>query len=96
MAEAMTLKVLKSEGRSREEPAVSVIAPGGVGYLGMLRNHAPLVTTLIAGKLVWQRPSGERLTMRIGAGLLEVVKNQITILTDRVSEPQSERAERRL
>jgi F-type H+-transporting ATPase subunit epsilon len=95
MAEAMTLKVLTSEGLSREEAAVSVIAPGGLGYLGMLRNHAPLVTTLAPGKLIWQRPTGERLAMRIGAGLLEVVKNQITVLTDSVSEPQPERVERR-
>ena len=94
MTETMTLKVLTREGLSREEAAVSVIAPGTLGYLGMLRRHAPLVTTLAPGKLIWQRPDGERLAMRIGAGLLEVVKNRITVLTDSVSEPKAAPAQR--
>ena len=86
MADPITLRVLTQEGLVLEDEAVSVIAPGEVGYLGMLRNHAPLVTTLQLGKLTWQRPGGERRTVRIGKGLLEVVKNRLTILTDGVSE----------
>jgi F-type H+-transporting ATPase subunit epsilon len=96
MTESINLRVLTSEGLEFEDRAVSVIAPGGLGYLGMLRNHAPLVTTLAPGKLIWQRPSGERLAMRIGAGLLEVVKNQITVLTDSVLEPKVVTAKRNL
>ena len=81
----IALKVLTHEGIALDEQAVSVIAPGEVGYLGMLKNHAPLVTTLQPGTLTWQRPSGERLTAKVGAGLLEVARNQVTILTDAVS-----------
>ena len=85
----MTLRVLTQEGLVLEDEAVSVIAPGEVGYLGMLRNHAPLVTTLLPGTLTWKRPDGERRATRLGAGLLEVQRNHITILTDAVSEPQN-------
>ncbi len=81
----ITLRVLTHEGVALEETATSVIAPGAPGYLGMLRNHAPLVTTLQPGTLLWKRPTGERRTARIGSGLLEVVRNRITILTDTVS-----------
>ncbi len=81
----ITLRVLTHEGVALEETATSVIAPGAPGYLGMLRNHAPLVTTLQPGKLLWKRPTGERRTARIGSGLLEVVRNRITILTDTVA-----------
>ena len=88
MAGAITLRVLTQEGVLLEDEAVSVVAPGGLGYLGMLRHHAPLVTTLTPGKLTWKRPDGERRTARLGAGLLEVQHNHITILTDAVSEPQ--------
>ena len=86
----ITLRVLTHEGVALEETATSVIAPGAPGYLGMLRNHAPLVTTLQPGTLLWKRPTGERRTAKIGSGLLEVVRNRITILTDAVSEPSQE------
>ena len=88
MPPAITLRVLTQEGLVLEDEAVSVIAPGEVGYLGILRHHAPLVTTLTPGTLTWKRPNGERRTTRVGAGLLEVQHNRITILTDAVSEPQ--------
>ena len=86
MAGAISLRVLTQEGVLLEDEAVSVVAPGGLGYLGILRHHAPLVTTLTPGKLTWKRPGGERRTARVGYGLLEVVRNRITILTDRISE----------
>ena len=84
MADPMTLRVVTQEGLTVEDQAVSVIAPGEIGYLGMLKNHAPLVTTLSPGKLIWRRTSGERHIQWIGGGLLEIVRNQITILTDSV------------
>ena len=86
MEKAITLRVLTQDGLVLEDEAVSVVAPGEIGYLGMLRNHAPLVTTLQPGKLTWRRPGGEQHAVRVGKGLLEVVKNRLTILTDGVSE----------
>ncbi len=87
MAKTISVQVLTSEGLVLSDEAVSVIAPGGLGYLGMLRNHAPLVTTVRPGKLTWRRPSGERRTLLVGDGLLEIVNNKLTVLTNTVSEP---------
>lgn len=81
------LRVLTAQGLVLEDDAVSVVAPGEWGYLGILHNHAPLVTTLQPGTLAWRQPSGGRQARRIGAGLLEVSRNRLTILTDSVSEP---------
>lgn len=90
MADPITLRVLTHEGLAVEDTASAVIAPGGLGYLGILRNHAPLVTTLEPGTLTWRQSDGVSHTRRIGRGLLEVVRNQVTILTDAVqSEPES-------
>jgi len=86
MANPITLRVLTEAGVAVEDQAVSVIAPGEVGYLGMLSNHAPLVTTLQPGRLTWTRSSGERRTLRIGTGLLEISRNRCTLLTSTVSE----------
>ena len=82
MATTITLTVLTDAGLALEEQVVSVIAPGEVGYLGILRNHAPLVTTLTSGTLTWKLASGARRTAHLGSGLLEVVRNHVTILTE--------------
>ena len=87
MSGPITLRVLTDAGLALEEPAVSVIAPGEVGYLGVLVNHAPLVTTLQPGKLIWRRPDGARRTLPIGSGLLEISKNHVTVLTDTTTQP---------
>ena len=87
MANAITLRVLTQAGPAVDDEAVSIIAPGEVGYLGILRNHAPLVTTLKPGTLTWRRPDGQTHTRRIGDGLLEISHNRCTLLTAFVSEP---------
>ena len=91
MPQTIALRVLTSEGVAVEDDAVSVVAPGELGYLGILRNHAPLVTTLKPGTLTWQTPDGERRRRLIGDGLLEIVKNHLTILTDFVKASASAR-----
>ena len=87
MPKPIQLRVVTAEGQALSDEAVSVVAPGALGYLGILSNHAPLVTTLQPGKLLWRRPSGERLVSHLAGGLLEVTKNQVTILTDQLSQP---------
>ena len=87
MASAITLRVLTQAGPAIEDDAVSIVAPGEIGYLGILRNHAPLVTTLKPGTLTWRRPDGQTHTRRIGDGLLEIAHNRCTLLTAFVSEP---------
>ena len=83
----IVLKVLTPEGLAFEDEAVSVVAHGERGNVGFLRHHAPLVTTLTPGRLSWRRPGGERRIVQVGAGLLELVKDRLTLLTDSVSEP---------
>ena len=81
MADTIHLRVLTDGGLAIEDQAVSIRAPGAEGSLGMLHNHAPLVTTLVPGKLIWRTPDGRTHERHIGSGLLEIVKNRCTILT---------------
>ena len=85
MAGAIHLRVLTDAGVAVDDEAVSIVAPGETGYLGILHNHAPLVTTLGRGHLTWRRPDGAQQARRIGAGFLEIVRNRCTILTREVS-----------
>lgn len=86
MSKEIRLKVITQEGIAIEEEAVSVRAPGELGSFGVLYNHAPLVTTLQPGKLIWRTISGETKTLLIGEGIFEVTRNDITLLTSSVKE----------
>ena len=66
--------------------AVSLIAPGELGYLGIWVNHAPLLSTLKAGKITLRKETGEELNFNSsGAGFLEIFHNKITLLLDAVT-----------
>jgi len=93
MPPPISLRVLTEAGVILEDQAVSVIAPGEVGYLGILSNHAPLVTTLVPGKFKWTAPGGVVRHARVGGGLLEIVKNRLTILTSSVELVTEEAAQ---
>lgn len=67
-----------------EGPVTSIIAPGSEGYLGVLYNHAPLITGLKKGKLMIDMPSRGRIEMIIDSGFMEVLNNVVTILVDNI------------
>lgn len=87
MADVLHLRVLTDAGVAVEDEVVSIVAPGELGYLGILKNHAPLVTTLVPGHLSWRRPDGTLKQLEVGAGFLEIVRNRCTILTSDIKEP---------
>ncbi len=58
-----------------------VIAPGVEGQLGILPNHASLLTMLQPGDLV-VRKEGEETEMFVSGGFLEVMQNRVTLLAD--------------
>ncbi len=94
------LRLLTPERTVLEMRVISIIAPGSEGYLGILANHAPLITALVPGKLTIResdaRGAGEIL-FAISGGFLEVSDNVATILADALESPEQidlERAKR--
>jgi len=75
-----------SGGVAVEDKAVSLRLPGSLGYLGVLRNHAPLVTTVTPGTLRWRRDDGTTRNLEVGEGLFEVTGNRCTLLTNKAEE----------
>ena len=97
MAETFQLSVLTPERPVLDEEVVSIIAPGAQGYLGVLAHHAPLITSLVPGKLTIREPNGRVAIYAISGGFLEVSNNKATILADALEPPEDidiERAER--
>ena len=86
MAEpSFTLRFMSPDGTTEEHAVVSVTAPGEMGYLGILAHHAPLVTTLAAGRLIWRGPDQHAHQQEIPGGLLEVRNNIVTVLTSPIA-----------
>jgi F-type H+-transporting ATPase subunit epsilon len=108
MVEVPTFKlsVLTQEKVHLQADAVHLEAPGGLGYLGVLANHAPLLTTLKPGKLVVSLRGGKDEVFAVSGGLLKVSDNEAVVLAEAVERPDQidmnraiqakERAEERL
>lgn len=82
----MDLKIVTPEEVFFDGPVTSVIAPGSIGYLGILKDHAPLATTLEVGNLIVKDKEGHAVTYKVGHGFLEVQKNHILVLTEKVGK----------
>jgi F-type H+-transporting ATPase subunit epsilon len=81
MAE-FTFRLVTPQRLLFEGPALSVQAPGSEGYLGILANHAPLITALKPGKLEVKDPKGIVTTYAVSGGFLEVSDNRASVLAD--------------
>ena len=88
-APSFTLRLLSPEGTAEEHDAVAVVAPGEMGYLGILAHHAPLVTTLTRGNLVCHQPDSQMRQWALSGGLLEVRDNIVTVLTSAATHAAS-------
>ena len=80
------LDILTPKRKVFSGQVASLVAPGELGYLGILSNHAPLVTTLAPGKVTYRDAAGgTQVLQSTGEGLLEVHHNQVTLLVDGIA-----------
>ena len=77
-----------------EQDVTSIVAPGVEGYLGVLTNHAPIITPLTSGRLEVKDTSGKESKYFISGGFLEVSNNIATILADAIEIPDQIDVER--
>ena len=85
MAATFTLSILTPERTVFEGPVEYVQVPGTEGYLGVLANHAALVTGLAEGRLTVRKPGGGESMLEVSGGFFEVSHNRATVLADSVS-----------
>ena len=80
------LKIVTPNELFYEGEVVSVVVPGTLGYLGVLKNHAPLVTSITAGNLTFRDEAGTTKSFKLDGGFLEVLKNRVLVLADKVGD----------
>jgi F-type H+-transporting ATPase subunit epsilon len=77
----LRLDIVTIEGQAFSGDVDMVIAPGVEGELGILPQHAALITALKEGELRFIH-NDEQEIFAIGGGYLEVLENQVTVLAD--------------
>jgi F-type H+-transporting ATPase subunit epsilon len=81
-------QVLTAERSVFDGEVDMVVAPGTEGQLGILPNHAPLITALTYGELIIHRADQGDEFIAIGGGFMEAGPDHVTVLAD-----SAERAE---
>lgn len=84
MADTLTLQVVTPERTLISGLEVkALVAPGSKGSLGILPNHAPLLSSLDIGVVKFKPAGSEQYEkMAISGGFLEVSENRAVILAD--------------
>jgi F-type H+-transporting ATPase subunit epsilon len=98
MSQKLTLSIVTPEKKLVEEEVDQVNVPGTEGDLGILYDHAPILTNLRSGQLSYEK-DGETVSLVVSGGYLEVTDNRVTVLAETgefLHEIDRERAERAL
>ncbi len=106
MAEVFQLEIVTPEKKVVETSAAEEVQiPGRNGYLGVMPGHAPLITELAIGEIIFRENSTEQ-RLAVAWGFAEVLPNKVTILAETAERPSEidverarkakERAEQRL
>ncbi|SYZ72382.1 ATP synthase epsilon chain [Candidatus Zixiibacteriota bacterium] len=77
-----TLSVVTPEKIFFEGEVASIVVPGSQGYLGVLTDHAPLITAVQPGKLSAKDRSGKEFILAVSFGFFEISSNHATLLVD--------------
>jgi F-type H+-transporting ATPase subunit epsilon len=78
----LKLKIVSPERIEFEGEVKSVLVPGTLGQFQILVNHAPIISSLEKGKVVYDLPSGEKKELSIIGGFVEVQKNVVSVCVE--------------
>ncbi len=79
----MNLEIITPEKKVYAGEVSSVIVPGTNGQFEMLQNHAPVISTLLNGKVKIKDKEGVK-SFDVKGGVVENLNNKIIILAESV------------
>jgi F-type H+-transporting ATPase subunit epsilon len=77
----LQLEIVTPEGRTFNDAVESVVLPGSEGEMGILPQHAALLTQLKPGELRITQ-NGKVTELAVGEGFAEVTGEKVSVLTD--------------
>jgi F-type H+-transporting ATPase subunit epsilon len=100
MATTLKLEIVTPKGQVYSQDVDMVTLPGSEGEMGILPQHAPLITKLGDGEIVAKR-GGQEDRILVTRGMAEILGDRVSVLTvfataeDNVDEKTAEEARAR-
>lgn len=85
MADTLSLEIATPERLLVQADATEVYIPAANGMIGILPQHAPLLSALGIGELAFVTSQGRR-TVFIADGWVQVLNDQVRVLADRAED----------
>jgi F-type H+-transporting ATPase subunit epsilon len=79
----MLLEIYTPDQKVFEGQVDSATFPGAKGSFQVLNNHAPLISTLEKGKVVYKSNNSKQ-EVNIGGGVVEVLNNKVVLLAESI------------
>jgi F-type H+-transporting ATPase subunit epsilon len=100
MAATIKLEIVTPEATTFSDDVEMVTLTGGDGEMGILPQHMPLMTQLVAGEII-ARKDNQNIFLAVGDGFVQVTGDRVAILTDmairaeNIDEAKAEEARQR-
>ncbi|MEX2369963.1 MAG: ATP synthase F1 subunit epsilon [Bacteroidales bacterium] len=78
----MLLEIISPEKKLYSGEIVSLHVPGSKGSFQVLKNHAPIISTLEKGVINILDKDGKNSSFEVDGGVIEVKKNKIIVLAE--------------
>jgi F-type H+-transporting ATPase subunit epsilon len=94
------LEIITPEAKVFSDDVEMVTLTGTEGEMGILPQHMPLMTQLVAGEII-ARKDGQTIFLAVGDGFVQVTGDRVAILTDMaikaddIDEAKAEQARQR-
>ena len=82
MADTFEIEIATPERLLAREQAIRAQIPAAEGYIGVLPDHAPLLSELGIGAMTYTTPGDHRFSLAVRGGFLEINNNVVRVLTD--------------
>lgn len=81
----MKIEIITPDTKVFEGDVKSVRVPGKKGSFQILKDHAPIISTLENGSVILVDQDGKSTVFKINGGVIEVKANKIILLADSVN-----------
>ncbi|HAN77092.1 MAG TPA: ATP synthase F1 subunit epsilon [Bacteroidales bacterium] len=82
----MYLEIVTPVKTVYSDEVLSVTVPGTKGSFGMLKNHAPIVSTLATGEIKITDKNNQKIVFKVSGGVVENTHNNVVILADSIEK----------
>ena len=77
----LVLKIISPEKILFQGEVENVLVPGEMGEFEILNNHAPIISTLVEGRVVYTI-NDEKKTIMVKGGFVKVKRNEVNLCVE--------------